>query len=594
MPCAEREAKFEDLVRYLDMARKASTASASSTSSNVNRLIDSALVYAYAQCGRLADLETFISSPNTADIQSAADRCFDEALYEAARILYASASNYPKLASTLVALALYKEAVEAGRKANSIRTWKEISAACLKAGEFPLAKTAGLFIIISPDALEELIAIYVDLGLSEQLISLLEEGSTLEAAHAGIYTELCVAYSRYRPEKLMEAVRLYHKRLNISKVLRACEAARQWLEVRFLLCDVDQPDYDQGVRVMMDHPDAFDQTKLFEVIVKVRNQELFYSALTFVSEECPDALAKMLVTLTSTGKLDHARVVHQFKKAANGETMPLLLPYLKAVQASTTAPGATTIPAVNEALNSLLIDEEDTAGLRESIAAAGDGGFDGAALADRLAKHELLEMRRIAALLYKKGKRWESAIALSKKDAQYKDAIGAAAESGDSALAEGLLTYFVDTAKDKESFAAMLFACYGLLRPDVVVEAAWRARLSDYAVPYMLQYLRDTGARISALEKKVAAKEGAGHAAATGAGDEVGSVPGFMHPTGMLALTNEAYNPTHVPTMGGMMGIGGGMAPPMPQMAGPFAGAGVPMMGGMMPPMPPQGGYGGY
>ena len=54
------------------------------------------------------------------------DRFFDEALYEAARIIFAHIPNYGRLASTLVRLHLFQPAVEAARKANSPRTWKEV------------------------------------------------------------------------------------------------------------------------------------------------------------------------------------------------------------------------------------------------------------------------------------------------------------------------------------------------------------------------------------------------------------------------------------------------------------------------------------
>jgi hypothetical protein len=50
---------WEDLVRYLQMARKKARES----------YIESELIYAYARTNRLADLEEFISGPNHADIQ---------------------------------------------------------------------------------------------------------------------------------------------------------------------------------------------------------------------------------------------------------------------------------------------------------------------------------------------------------------------------------------------------------------------------------------------------------------------------------------------------------------------------------------------
>ena len=53
-------------------------------------------------------------------------RCFDEGLFEAARLLFAHIPNWGRLASTLVRLHRFQEAVDAARKANSSKTWKEV------------------------------------------------------------------------------------------------------------------------------------------------------------------------------------------------------------------------------------------------------------------------------------------------------------------------------------------------------------------------------------------------------------------------------------------------------------------------------------
>lgn len=88
-------------------------------------------------------------------MQSVGDRIFDEGLYEAARILFAHIPNYGRLASCLVRLHQFQPAVEAARKANSPRTWKEVCYACVDENEFRLAQLCGLNIIINADDLEE-------------------------------------------------------------------------------------------------------------------------------------------------------------------------------------------------------------------------------------------------------------------------------------------------------------------------------------------------------------------------------------------------------------------------------------------------------
>ena len=107
---------YEDLVRYLQMARKKTRES----------IIETELVFAFAKTNRLADLEEFISGPNHAQIIQVGERCYDEKMYEAAKLLFNNVSNFARLASTLVHLGEFQNAVDSARKANSTRTWKEV------------------------------------------------------------------------------------------------------------------------------------------------------------------------------------------------------------------------------------------------------------------------------------------------------------------------------------------------------------------------------------------------------------------------------------------------------------------------------------
>ena len=81
---ATKTDNWEDLVRYLQMARKKAR----------DTYVESELIYAYAKTSRFADLEEFISSPNHADVSKIGDRCFDGGMYEAAKLLYNNVSNF--------------------------------------------------------------------------------------------------------------------------------------------------------------------------------------------------------------------------------------------------------------------------------------------------------------------------------------------------------------------------------------------------------------------------------------------------------------------------------------------------------------------
>eukprot|EP00879_Flechtneria_rotunda_P029003 GHRR01031254.1.p1 GENE.GHRR01031254.1~~GHRR01031254.1.p1 ORF type:complete len:215 (-),score=82.30 GHRR01031254.1:235-879(-) len=80
----------------------------------------------------------------------------------------------------------------------------------------------------------------------------------------------------------------------------------------------------------------------------------------------------------------------------------------------------------------------------------------------------------------------------------YKDAMETVAVSGAPELAEELLRWFVE-ANEPECFAACLYTCYELLRPDVVLEVAWINKLMDYAMPYMIQTVKEFTGKVDLL-----------------------------------------------------------------------------------------------
>merc|ERR1712216_868317 len=102
-------------------------------------------------------------------------------------------------------------------------------------------------------------------------------------------------------------------------------------------------------------------------------------------------------------------------------------------------------------------------------------------------KMELLEFRRIAAHLYVKNLRWRQAMDLQRKDKLYKDAMETAAQSGESDPALELLQFFTDEKKP-ECFAACLFTCYELIKPDVALELAWMNGMMEYVMPFVREY----------------------------------------------------------------------------------------------------------
>ncbi|MFQ6640498.1 hypothetical protein Gotur_014561 [Gossypium turneri] len=158
------------------------------------------------------------------------------------------------------------------------------------------------------------------------------------------------------------------------------------------------------------------------------------------------------------------------------------------------------VSAVNEALNEIYVEEEDYDRLRESIDL--HHNCDQIGLAQKIEKHELLEMRRVAAYIYKKAGKWKHSIVLSKKDKIHKDAMETTSQSGDRELAEELLVYFIEQGK-KECFASCLFVFYDLIRANIVLELAWINDMIDFAFPYLLQILLHSEISVGTLFESV-------------------------------------------------------------------------------------------
>jgi clathrin heavy chain len=413
---ATHAGKDEDLIKFLRMARK--------TLREVP--VDTALAFCFARTNQLPELEDFLRATNVADVEASGDKAYEEGYHEAAKIFYTSISNWAKLATTLVHLEDYQAAVECARKANSVKVWRQVNEACVAKKEFRLAQICGLNLIVHAEELSELVKQYERNGYFEELISLLEAGLGLERAHMGIFTTLGEALAKYHPERVMEHLRLFWSRINIPKMIRACEQAHLWPELIFLYLHYEEAD-NAALAMMERAADAWEHQAFKDTITKATNVEIYYRALSFYLEEQPTLLTDLLQALTP--RIDVNRVVRMFVKSDN---IPLIKPFLLNVQSQNKR-------EVNNALNDLLIEEEDYKTLRDSV--NNYDNYDPVDLAQRLEKHDLVFFRQIAADIYRKNKRWEKSIALSKQDKLFKDAIETSAMSTKPDIVEELLRY---------------------------------------------------------------------------------------------------------------------------------------------------------
>lgn len=464
---AEHAGKLEELVGFLDMARETLR----------EPEIDGALIYAYANLERESDIEKFVAGPNVADAEDIGDKLFEKGNYEAAKILFSSVSKYSKLATTLVHLGDYQGAVDCARKALNIRVWKQVHDACIEHREFRLAQICGLNLIIDAEEMPELVRNYEYHGYFNEVMALFENGLLLERAHMGMFTELLILYSKYAPEKVMEHLKLFWLRINIPKVIAACDAAHLYPELIFLHCHYEE--WDNAALAMMEHSEvAFDHSSFKEIIVKCPNLELYYKAINFYMTENPSLLTDLMTVLTP--KLDLPRVVRMFVKLDN---LPLIKLWLISVLEKNNS-------VVNLAYHDLLIEEEDYKLLRLLIENEANNRFNKLDLAERLENHDLIFFRQLSALLYTKEKKFAKAISILKNDKLWGDLIRTVGISQSPKVAHDALDYFVETG-NHECFIALLYTAYGLVDYDYVMELGWLHSLGDFTKPYEILVARE-------------------------------------------------------------------------------------------------------
>jgi len=284
-----------------------------------------------------------------------------------------------------------------------------------------------------------------------------------------------------------------------------------------------------------------------DILGRCANPENLYKAVTFYVEEHPLDLTDLLTHLSKKeGVLDHSRVVVLMKRR-----LPLIKGYLETVQTH-------DMKSVNEALNTIYIEEEDFEKLAASVNTYTN--FDQLELAGSLQRHDLLEMRRVAGMLYNKNKRYQQALELAKKDKLYKDAMQTAATSQDADLVEELLRFFVEV-EAKECFAACLFTCYEYVKPDVVLELAWRNNIMDYSMPYLIQVARAYTTKVDTLvaeaekHKEEAKKNQEAMEQQAGMGVDMGMQGGPL----MLTMGQQGGQQGGMGYGGDAYGMGGGM-----------------------------------
>jgi len=149
--------------------------------------------------------------------------------------------------------------------------------------------------------------------------------------------------------------------------------------------------------MMIEHsPIAFDHESFITLLQKISNNDLLNKAIMFYIEEQPMMLNNLLKSMAQ--KIDLSKCIATLRRA---NTLALALPFLQSVQSSNNKD-------LNQALNDLYIESEDFDALKQSVQHYEN--FDQLTLAKQLEKHELSDLRRISAFLYRRIGKFEFSI----------------------------------------------------------------------------------------------------------------------------------------------------------------------------------------
>jgi len=484
-----KDAEYAIVVKYLLAVRKRT---------DDLKAVDTEIVYGYCRCDRLADLEEFLSKRPSADLEDVGERCFDEEMWRAAKVLFSVTKNWPRLAEVHVKLGEYREAVECARRANRLPVWRTVCFGCVRAREFRLAKTCGLPLVVEPAELGDVVSFYEKRGHFYEVIELLDAGLTHEKAHTGLFTELGVLYTKYREELVGDFAKMWWKRVHVPRLVAACEQAYLWNTASYLYFQYGE--YDNAARTMMAHaPTAWRADTFSDAIARVGSMDTMYRAVQFYVDEHPTLLLDLLFLLANRCEATRTvSILRQGRREVLGElgALPLVKGYLLKVQPA-------NVREVNEAVNSVALAEEDVPGLDSSVEQFDN--VDMTPLARALEGHRLMEMRRVATKAYRKIGKWERALEISSRDRIYSDCIEAVKISRDVELCEQLADRFLRENR-QECYSALLYQCYEFFKPESALELSWRYGAKDSAMPFMIQSLSEVGAKLIRLEEERATR----------------------------------------------------------------------------------------
>ncbi len=150
--------------------------------------------------------------------------------------------------------------------------------ACVEEREFKLAIVAATQVALVPDTLEEMVQFYELHESPDEAAIMLEQALANEKSHVGVFTELASLYAKYKQHKLLDFIKAYFGKLNVTKLSRVCRKYQLWKELTFLHSNYGE--YDLSVLTMVEHsPLCFEHDQFVSDLLKASNSDLLYKAI---------------------------------------------------------------------------------------------------------------------------------------------------------------------------------------------------------------------------------------------------------------------------------------------------------------------------
>ncbi|KAK2956604.1 putative Clathrin heavy chain 1 [Blattamonas nauphoetae] len=487
-----------------------------------------------------------------ADFTKAGTECFLRSLFEAAELIFESDENDAMLALCEVKLGKDEAAVTHGLRSSDDRVVQTVMASCIHKNELKLAEKCAMFLVKqNQKTLLSTILFYTQRGhfkpIVECLEAVVEEGVE---AMTPIATQLCILLSKHFPEQVKPFVKQHAEHLNVSETIAVFEQNEQWEELD-LLFTLRQM-YDNAIETVLQHPNIFVDSLIFDNIAKCTNNELIYKTFETLVSLVPAKASAFLCSVYT--RIDPSRVITIARRLNVSE---LILEYLLFVQQkeadkkeaeeefdsegvwrkrkevinsllftnSTAHPFQTqkscevmkvSLPvpsgicfnrAVNETTNTLLLSSYDVPVLIYSVMS--HSCFNQISFVDKLKSTKSIQLTRLAAFILAANERFVEAVELLKELGLWGDVGRVVKLSGNAELAlktmEAVLL-MKGEKNDREKkcvFGALLFELFDYLPLDRVIEWGWLNGLTEFTQPFIIQHSATTAAQVHTLQTQL-------------------------------------------------------------------------------------------